>query len=845
MRYLLVAAAVIALVVIAFVWLWEWPSQQTSSTGFSDPVYAELKKSGKIKRAKQMPNEWFLMQRAYPYQTVPEGKYLEALEEARSVSKSAPQHRLSDIVWTQAGPSNIPGRITDLAVPPDDYQTVYAASAAGGVFKSIDAGATWTSIFDEVGPQSIGALALRPDNSNIVFVGTGEANGSGDSYEGTGLYVSTDAGTNWASAGLTESYHIGRILIDPLRPDTMYVAVLGKLFGTNPERGVYRSIDGGGSWEQMLYIDDTTGCTDVAFDTATGLLYAAMWYRWRSPTDRWVGGTQSGIYRSDDFGDSWSILSNGLPAPADTVGRIGISVAPGFNTIYAIYANHPGRFMGVYKSIDNGDNWTRTNDGALENIFSSFGWYFGNIRVDADNPDIVFALGVVMYKTENGGDSWLPASVGIHVDHHALCTSQGWLYDGSDGGVSVSSNGGDSWTQLYDMPNTQFYAITIDYSNPQRLYGGTQDNGTMRTMAGGTDDWERILGGDGFYTLVDYTDPDIVYAEYQWGYLYKSTNGGYNFSWALSNIDYEADRHNWCTPFVMDPNDHNTLYYCTDKLYKTTNACASWSTISNDLTNGPGPGNRTFGTITTIDVAVTDANVIYVGTDDANVWVTQDGGGYWQNISAALPERWITRVAVDPHNAAVAYVTLSGYEVSDHLPRIYRTDNYGADWTDIHGDLPDVPLNDVIIDPDEDATLYVATDIGVYYTSDLGATWQPLGSGMPLVPVDDLAFHPPTRMLVAGTHGRSMFKASLAEPVPCCTGIRGNANNDPEDKINISDVTFLLDFLFGIPPGAAPVCWTEANANGDIDEKVNVSDVSYLLAYMFGTPQGPAPPACP
>ncbi len=772
MNKLLPVLAIMALFLIALFAAGFHPQghQPHDDSAFHDPVYSELKHSGKIVRAKQMPNSYFYMQRAYPTGQIDVAQYEEALAAAREKRAVAIADKdANNVVWQQAGPSNIPGRITGLAVVPGT-DTVYAASAAGGVFKSSDAGATWTPIFEDVGPQSIGAIALDPTNPSIVYVGTGEANGATDSYEGTGMFKSTDGGATWSYIGLPASYHIGRIVILPDRPDTIYVAALGKLFGTtNPERGVYRSQDGGTSWERVLYVNDTTSCVDIAYDATNDLLYAAMWYRYRNPTDRRVGGITSGIYRSDDWGDNWELLSNGLPAPADTVGRIGVAVG-GDGVAYSIYANHPGYFMGVYRSDFQGDLWSQMPGADLTYLFSSFGWYFGNIVVDPNNPNIVYALGVDLYRSDDGAASWTQIGFDIHVDHHAMAFDPavpGKVYIGCDGGVNVSYNNGDSWTRRYDMANTQFYAIEIDPSDPNRIYGGTQDNGTMRTPDGGVDTWGRILGGDGFYVEVDPTNPNIVYAEYQWGNMYKSTSGGSGWSWALNGVPYDSDRHNWNTPFIIDPNDNNTLYYGSNRLYKTTNAGDSWTDISGDLTNGPGPGNLTFGTITTIDISPLTPTVVWVGTDDANVWVYRDGAGGWTNISATLPNRWVTRVVADPRDSAGAFVTFSGYKDGEYLPHIFYTNNYGAIWTDISGDLVDAPVNDLIVDTDVDSVLYLGTDVGMYVSYNFGQNWEYFGIGIPLnTPIHDLDWHAPSRTLAAGTHGRSIYKTIVG-----CQGV--------------------------------------------------------------------------
>ncbi len=714
-------------------------------------------------KEEKKPNDWFFMQRAYPSGDIPVDRYLEPLKQAQDMRAAAGDR--GEIVWSQAGPTNVPGRITDLAFHPDHPNTIYAGAACGGVFRSTDNGVSWIPVFDEQGTPSIGALAIHPHDPQILYVGTGEANGSGDSYPGTGIYKTTDGGLSWTHLGLEHSYHIGRIAIQPQCPETVFVAACGKLFGTNPERGIYRSTDGGATWEQKFFISDSTAAIDVALDpTDVRIVYAAMWERLRDPGRRKVGGWTSGIHKSTDGGDTWHQLAGGLPASGPTVGRIGLSVcASSPNVIYAMYCDHPGDFMGLYKSTDYGQTWNRANDEALLGMLGGFGWYFGNVRVDPTDPEVVFALGVYLYRSTDGGLSWELTSQYVHVDHHAMVVSPAdpdRICLGTDGGVYISSNGGTAWNLCTVQPSTQFYAVTIDYLRPERLYGGTQDNGTLRTATGGLDEWEMIHGGDGFYTNVDFTDSDVIYAEYQWGYLRKSIDFGYSWIFMMNGI-HEEDRCNWCTPVVMDPVNPRTLYYGSYRLYRTTSGGGNWHIKSDDLTDGPDPDNLTYGTITTIAVAPSNTDVIYVGTDDANLWVTTDVGESWTRIDAGLPQRWITRVAVDPYADSVAYVTLSGHRVGGMLPHIYRTSNRGGSWEPISSNLPEGPVNDVIIDPMNSNVLYAGSDVGVYVTSNLGESWASLGTGLPITTVHDLCLHEPTRKLVAGTHGRSMFSCQL------------------------------------------------------------------------------------
>jgi len=430
--------------------------------------------------------------------------------------------------------------------------------------------------------------------------------------------------------------------------------------------------------------------------------------------------------------------------------------------VYAFYCDDPGYFMGVYKSTDGGDSWNQTNDGSLSNLTSSFGWYFGQIRVDPSDPTRVFVMGVPFYRTENGGFSWSEVGWNNHVDHHAMAFdpfTPSRVYNGNDGGIYVSNDSGDNWTKLYDQPTNQFYAIEIDYQNPDRLYGGTQDNGTLRTVNGDPDDWEAIFGGDGFYVVVDPTDTNVIYCEYQWGNAYKSTDFGYSWSWALNGVD-DNDRRNWSSPIVIDPSDNETLYFGTYRVWKTENGGGFWTAISGDLTDG---GVGTFGTVTTIAVSPTDPDVVYAGTDDSHVWVTQNGGSNWTDVSGALPNRWCTRVAVDPADPDIAYATFSGLRWNENIGYVYRTENAGASWTDITGNLPAAPVNALAVDPDHPEILYVGSDVGCFFSMDTGASWSVLGTGLPAVPVYDIKIHQPTYTLVAGTHGRSLHSIDLSE----------------------------------------------------------------------------------
>jgi len=708
------------------------------------------------------PSDWFMEQRIWPDARLEMTDYLAAVNAADRIRGRSTQVEMPP--WVAVGPTNIGGRVADIVADPSNPQVFYIAAASGGIFKTVDGGLSWTAVFDESPGLSMGALAMDPAHPDTLYAGTGEASSGGYSYFGTGIYRSTDGGLTWQPRGLADSRYIARIVLDPVDPQRIWVAVMGEVYGTSTERGVYLSTDGGATWQRKLFLNDSTGASDVVVHPANPqTVYAAMWQRIRCPEVRQAGGRASGVFRSTDGGTSWTRLMDGLPAQADTVGRIGLAISLSNPVVlYAIYADHPGDFMGVYRTGNGGETWSRTNDAALTDMFSGFGWYFGNIRVRPDNANVVFALGVDLFRSTNGGQSWDDVGWGVHVDHHAMCFDPAQptrILLGNDGGVYRSINNGNSWSFLPGLPINQFYAATVDHQQPHRRYGGTQDNGTLRTLTGGTSDWEELLGGDGFYVLVDPTNSNRIYAEYQWGTLFRSEDGGF-FDWILNGVD-ETERTNWSTPVAMAPDSPQVLYYGAERLYRTTNRGDWWTAISPDLTDGGGGGNLTFGTITTIGVSPLNSQVIWVGTDDANVWVTASGGASWLNRSAGLPQRCVTRVTPDPFDANGAYVCLSGFRNAEQNAHLFYTTNLGQSWQAISGDLPAGPLNDVIADPNVPQRLYAASDFGAYVSVDRGTHWLSLGENLPRVPVLDLVLHNPTRKLIAASYGRSMFTLDL------------------------------------------------------------------------------------
>ncbi len=714
------------------------------------------------------PNMWFFNQRAYPHGEIKQESFKLAIDQAAEKKAEARARRASGqknmpltANWQQRGPVNIGGRVTDLAVHPTDANTAYAAMASGGVFKTTNGGLDWVPKFDDEASLTCGAIAIDPSDPETVWVGTGEANAGSYSFFGLGIYRSDDGGSSWQNKGLAEGRYISRIAVDPRDSDHVFASVTGKLFGTGPNRGVFRTSDGGNSWERCFALTDSTAGIDLAMNPENpDIIYVAMWERTRGLTYRNSGGPSSGIWRTTDGGDNWTHLTNGLPGGRN--GRIGLTLCGSQpDILYSVYANESGALSGAYKTTNGGDSWTSVMSGSLSNVYSSYGWWFGNIRVDHFNPNNVFILGVPLYRSTNGGSSWSESGSNMHVDHHAMAfapSQQGKVYEGNDGGLYHSSNSGSNWTKVINQPTSQFYAITIDEQYPERLYGGTQDNGTWRTLTGNLDDWEHILGGDGFHCLVDPTNNDIIFAEYQYGGLNKSTNGGVWFTGATDGIA-GSDRINWSMPVIMTPGTPTTMYLGTHRVYKSVDQGEYWQAISSDLTHGDQGAGR--GTITTLACSPSSPGSLIVGTDDGNVWRYSPLFGNWSLISAGLPNRWITRVAFDPDHATTLYVTLSGLRWDENEGHVFKSTNNGGSWTDISGDLPEAPVNCIIIDPELTDHIYVGTDVGCYFTINEGTSWQVLGTDLPNVPVLDMKFHQATRTLVAGTHGRSMYSIEL------------------------------------------------------------------------------------
>ena len=719
--------------------------------------------------AMHYPSDWFFAQRAFPASTIDHDAFRAAvrqarIERARLTTSGGP-------IWEPAGPYNIGGRVTALAVAPGG-STLYLGSANGGVFRSDDSGVNWTSLLDGEFTFSIGALALDPADPNTVYCGTGEANSAVDTYDGSGLYRSVDGGASWSYLALEATRRIGRIAVDPSNSNRIFVAAMGTQFSTNADRGLYRSEDGGLNWTQVLFVNDSTGCADVVINPAhPETVYCSTWERVRRPTYRRAFGPGCGIWRSIDSGTTWTRLQYGLPTPTDSVGRIGLAIAPSRpSTVYAqIITGSIGGYSGrgMYRTVDGGATWTRRDVSGFTGIFGGFGWYFGDMAVDPVNSEKVYALGQLLGRSTDGGSMFGTIDGNAHVDHHAIWidpANPDHIYLGNDGGFYSTQDAGAFWTHAVTLDITQFYAGAIDPSNPARLMGGTQDNSTPMTTGSPTA-WGYALDvGDGFYCAVDPTNPAVLFAEWQnccgGGGPRRSVNSG--GSWTGPTGFSPSDRYNWSTPLVMNPLNHNVILVGSHRVYRSTNNGVSYATISGDLTTNT-PSLLTYSTVTTLDISLADTSVYYVGTDDAKVWRSINRGGSWTQITTGLPQRWVTRVTADPVDPQVVYVALSGFSRDEHVPHVYRSADRGSTWTPIAGDLPDIPINDVVVDPADTQRLFVATDVGVYWTPNQGATWAPLGSGLPFTAVFDLTLHAPSRTLVAATHGRSQWKVDITQ----------------------------------------------------------------------------------
>jgi len=702
-----------------------------------------------------------------------------------------------DLTWRCVGPAYTSGRIESIAVPEGYTSTIYIAPGSGNVWKSENNGLTWKPIFEHESTFAIGSVAVARTNPEIVWVGTGEVLMARSSYAGTGVFKSSNGGESWQHMGLADTYHIGRVLIDPLDADVVYVAAIGHNYTHNAERGLFKTTDGGKTWQKILYVSEKVGCVDVVMDPSNHMvLYAVMWERDRKAWNNVTAGPGSGLYRSTDAGKTWERLAGGLP-DGETLGRMGIAIAPTDpNVMYVLVDNHepvvdadePSRKRRVggeiYRSNDRARSWTKVNQAPLP---TAVGYDFCLIRVSPDNKDQIYVLGTYLLTSNDGGRTYTRNdgkiinlrphdSRVIHLDHHDMWIdplNPDRLLNGTDGGLYMSYDRGQTWLRVNNIPVAEVYAVTVDMATPYNIYIGTQDNAAMvgpgnYTLSDqGIEPWKHIYldrwgGGDSYFTWVDRVDSNIVYYEHQFGALRKKNmkTGETKSIRPRANEGEPPLRFNWMTPFFISHYDPAMLYCGTNKLFMSMDRGERYTCISPDLSTEPGPekqGNVPYGTITTIGESVREQGLIYVGTDDGNVQVTADDGQTWTKISQELPDKWVSRVRASRHKRETVYASLTGYREDDFTPYLYKSDDMGKTWKAIASNLPNEPINVVAEEPRDEDILYVGTELGVYISLDQGKRWISLCNNLPTTPVHDLVVHPRDYDLVIGTHGRSVF----------------------------------------------------------------------------------------
>jgi photosystem II stability/assembly factor-like uncharacterized protein len=676
------------------------------------------------------------------------------------------------------------GRVARVAGVPGNPAIYFAATASGGVWRSLDGGANWSPVFDDQPVSSMGSIAVAAANPNVVYAGSGEANIRGNVAAGNGIYKSTDGGKSWTHVWAQEG-QIGAMAVDPANPDVAFAAVLGHAFGPNPERGVYRTRDGGRTWHQVLRKDADTGASDVALDPANPqIVFAGLWQARRRPWDLASGGPGSGLYVSRDGGDSWKQLT-GHGLPDGIWGKVGVAVAPSDGRrVYALIEAEKG---GLFRSDDGGESWTLAS---ANRELRQRPWYYSTITVSPANPDEVWCPQVPMLKSIDGGKTFRHVQNVPHGDNHDL-----WIdpkdpkrmIGANDGGVFVSANGGETWSAPA-LPIGQFYHVSVDESVPFQVAGALQDIGTAQGPSNSlhrgvrNTDWHGVGGGEAGWVVSDPSDPNIVYAGEYGGVISRydhrtgearnvgaypenpSGHGGEDFRY----------RFQWTAPIAISPHDPKVVYHGGNVLFRTADGGQTWTVISPDLTRndrskqkwagGPITGDNTgveiYDTIFVVAESPLEKGLIWAGTDDGLVQLTKDGGAHWQNVTAAMPgfPEWGTVSMIEPSRfaAGTAYVTVDAHRLDDTHPYLFKTADFGRTWQRLDGRLPQgVYLHSVREDPAKRGMLYLGTERGVAFSRDGGATWHPLKVNLPTVAVHDLVVKGDS--LVLATHGRSMW----------------------------------------------------------------------------------------
>lgn len=722
---------------------------------------------------------------------------------------------LKNFTFRNLGPYRAGSWVTSFAVPTaplkEHLYTLYVGTRNGGVWKTVNAGTTFEPVFDGQAKLSIGAVAVAPSNANIVWAGTGEAYCARSSNSGDGVYKSTDAGKTWKNMGLEDSHHIVRVVIHPKNPDIVYVAAMGHLFSNNAERGVFRTRDGGQTWEKVLYVNDRIGAIDLVMVLADpNILYAAMYDKVRLPWHYEMGGLESGIYKTIDGGKSWKKLAGGLPS--GRVGRIGLDVfQKNLDILYAVVENgnrrpptqpeidlakkrgsEPGELTAgneVYRTDDGGKSWRKVNAG-YEAALNKAPYSFNELKMDQNDPNTVYITGQSLASTTDGGKTWNGLSWpsnGVFQkafgDWRAMWVdpeNSDRLIFGSDGGVNISYDRGKTCHHFYNIPLGEFYAIGVDMEDPYNIYGGMQDHDSWKGPSNGwagevtLTDWVTVGGGDGMYNCIDPTDSRWVYNNREMGAMWRLDQklGVQTSITPRREPGKEALRFNWTPPIMLSPHNPAIVYTGAQVLFRSLDRGDHWTEVSPDLTTNEkakqrGAGNISYCTITTISESPLKPGIIWVGADDGKVQVTKDGGATWTDRTAKIaavggPENfWVSRVLASPHDAGTAFVAKTGLRFDDFRACLYKTADYGETWTALNAGLPEKPINVVIQDRKNADLLFVGTEQGVYVSIDGGRKWVPFKNNMPWVKVTDLVIHPRENDLVVATYGRGLFVTDI------------------------------------------------------------------------------------